>query len=128
MEPIIEAKLEVMKLVSNKDEEDEDDDDEDDDDGDDQLSGDETSDDENEGFSESLERIDAIEGWLWQTQKSLHWNHVWILEMEFQLVVAYSRLIEDLLCSQSPTSPKLKLRPMRERIVQMTTHLLEVIF
>ena len=110
-------------MVSNDDE-----DDEDDDEGNDEMSGDETSDDENEDFSESLEGIGAIEGWLWQTQKSLHWNHVWILEMEFQLVVAYSRLIEDLLCSQSPTSPKPKLRPMRERVVQMTMHLLEVRF
>jgi hypothetical protein len=73
---------------------------------------------------ESLVGIGTIEEWLWKAQKILHYNHVWILEMEFQLVVAYSRLIEDILCQS--TSAKQILRPMRERVVQMTMHLLEV--
>ena len=75
---------------------------------------------------ESLLGIGTIEQWLWKAQKILHYNHVWILEMEFQLVVAYSRLIEDILCQSTAASAKHKLRPMRERVVQMTMHLLEV--
>ena len=70
--------------------------------------------------------IGTIEQWLWKAQKILHYNHVWILEMEFQLVVAYSRLIEDILCQSTADCAKHKLRPMRERVVQMTMHLLEV--
>ena len=70
--------------------------------------------------------IGTIEQWLWKAQKILHYNHAWILEMEFQLVVAYSRLIEDILCQSTADSAKHKLRPIRERVVQMTMHLLEV--
>ena len=75
---------------------------------------------------ESLAGIGTIEEWLWKAQKILHYNHVWILEMEFQLVVAYSRLIEEISCQTTADCGKQILRPMRERVVQMTMHLLEV--
>ncbi len=121
LEPLIKSKLEVSESVSNED----DDDDSENESSDGEASENEMSSDEDEDdddFSETLERIDLIEKWLWDAQKKLHPNHVWILEMEFQLVVAYSRLVEDLPYQLSLP----KLRPIRERIVQMTMHLLEV--
>jgi hypothetical protein len=99
LEPLRKSKLEVTKSVVG-----------DDDESDDEVSGDEESDGEesdgdasdegsldSEGdFADTLEGLGSLEKWLHEAHGKLHPNHVWILEMEFQLVVAYSRLAEDL--------------------------------
>ena len=128
LDPLNESKNEVTKAVAVEDEDDDDEDEDDDDDegDDDSEDGSEDDDEQDEDFVGTLSGLDALERWLWNAGQKLHYNHVWILEMEFQLVVAYSRLVENLVGCQSAKTAGLKLRPIRERIVQMTMHLLEV--
>ena len=123
LDPLNESKNEVTKAVAVEEEDEDEDDEDDDDEGDD---GSEDDDEQDEDFVATLSGLDALERWLWSAGQKLHHNHVWILEMEFQLVVAYSRLVENLVGCQAAKTAGLKLRPIRERIVQMTMHLLEV--
>ena len=129
LDPLAKSKIEVTTSVANDDDDDDDDDNDEDSDtvevdvDDDNV--DEEDDDGEDNFSETLSGLDTIERWLWTASQKLHPNHVWILELEFQLVVAYSRLVEDMIDQSAATSGS-KVRPIRERIVQMTMHLLEV--
>jgi hypothetical protein len=130
LDPLNESKNEVIKAVAVDDEDDDDDDNDDDEEKEegveDGSDDEDEEEDEVEDFLETLSGLDSLEKWLWNAGQKLHYNHVWILEMEFQLVVAYSRLVENLVGCQSAKTSGLKLRPIRERIVQMTMHLLEV--